>query len=476
MTASPNAIAVARTESTACGRLFEFLEERRRAKRPVDDLESFEQELHEVFTAAEAEVVAQELERFDVDLPALEIEGVVHRQVLRCEQTYLTSAGPAVVMRTLYRAAGERAVCPMELRAGIVEGYWTPRAAQQAAWVVAHLVPQEGEELFGRMGGMNPSKSSLDRLPKQLSAHWENHREGFETALRKSESVPAAAASVAISLDGVMAPMKDGARAEKRARSAAAGKQTKGPAGYKEVGCGTISLYDRDGDRLGTVRFGRMPEAGKATLKDMLTKELEAVIAERPDLIVVKLADGAKDNWAYLSTGPLGISIVDFFHAAEQLSGALVAAYGEADPVGRARFEKLRHTLRHDRQGAAKVIRALIHLRERFPRRKKIAAVLGYFRENRHRMNYATVAARGLPIGSGVVEAACKTLVTQRMKRSGMRWRHDGGQAILTLRGLIQSDRFDQAWLLLRQTFVRHVALPDNVIPLRPKARPRASG
>ncbi|MBC5800187.1 MAG: hypothetical protein GIW94_09485 [Candidatus Eremiobacteraeota bacterium] len=132
-----------------------------------------------------------------------------------------------------------------------------------------------------------------------------------------------------------------------------------------------------------------------------------------------------------------------FFHAAEQLSGALVAAYGEADPVGRARFEKLRHTLRHDRQGAAKVIRALIHLRERFPRRKKIAAVLGYFRENRHRMNYATVAARGLPIGSGVVEAACKTLVTQRMKRSGMRWRHDGGQAILTLRGLIQSDRFD---------------------------------
>ena len=50
-------------------------------------------------------------------------------------------------------------------------------------------------------------------------------------------------------------------------------------------------------------------------------------------------------------------------------------------------------------------------------------------------MDYAEAAQRGLPIGSGVVEAACKTLVTERLKRSGMRWREAGGQAILTLRG-----------------------------------------
>ena len=284
MTASPNAIPVARAESTARDKLVEFLDERRRATRPVDDLESFEQELHAVFAAAEAEAVAEELGRFDVDLPAVEIEGVVYRQVLRCEQTYMTAAGPATVMRSLYRTAGERTVSAMELRAGIVEGYWTPRAAQQAAWVVAHLVPQEGEELFGRMGGMSPSKSSLDRLPKLLSARWEEDRESFETALRAAAPVPAEAASVAISLDGVMTPMKDGERSEKRERAAEAGKQTRGPAGYQEVGCGTISLYDRDGNRLGTVRFARMPEAGKATLKGMLTEELAVVLAEaRPD-------------------------------------------------------------------------------------------------------------------------------------------------------------------------------------------------
>ncbi|MGH8487606.1 MAG: hypothetical protein ACREXS_01685, partial [Gammaproteobacteria bacterium] len=63
-----------------------------------------------------------------------------------------------------------------------------------------------------------------------------------------------------------------------------------------------------------------------------------------------------------------------------------------------------------------------------------------------------------------VVEAACKTLVTQRLKRSGMRWRHEGGQAILTLRALAQSQRFDNGWRLLAQTYRAHVAAPDNVV------------
>jgi hypothetical protein len=56
------------------------------------------------------------------------------------------------------------------LRLGIVEGRWTPPAAQQATWVVAQRTPQLAEELFARMGNMSPSKSSLDRLPKALIA------------------------------------------------------------------------------------------------------------------------------------------------------------------------------------------------------------------------------------------------------------------------------------------------------------------
>ena len=79
-------------------------------------------------------------------------------------------------------------------------------------------------------------------------------------------------------------------------------------------------------------------------------------------------------------------------------------------------------------------------------------------------MRYAETRACHLPIDSGVVEAACKTLVAQRLKRSGMRWRPAGGQAVLTLRTLTQSSRFDQAWELLYNTYTQEVTILDNVL------------
>ena len=74
-------------------------------------------------------------------------------------------------------------------------------------------------------------------------------------------------------------------------------------------------------------------------------------------------------------------------------------------------------------------------------------------------MEYATVAAEGLPIGSGVIKAACKTLASTRMKRSGMQWGQKGGQAILTLRSRQQSSEFDVTWSLLHQDRVGRVEI-----------------
>src|SRR5690606_32706321 len=90
-------------------------------------------------------------------------------------------------------------------------------------------------------------------------------------------------------------------------------------------------------------------------------------------------------------------------------------------------------------------------------------SVLGYFRRNRRRMTYAIFASQGLPIGSGVVEAACKTLVTQRLKRSGMTWSEAGAQAILTPRAWTQSDRFDHAWALLAAAYKSDIVLINEV-------------
>ena len=158
---------------------------------------------------------------------------------------------------------------------------------------------------------------------------------------------------------------------------------------------------------------------------------------------------------------------IDFYHATEHLKDAFDAAHGAHSPKAAAQFEKYRHLLRHEPDGVERVIRALVYLRSKHPTTRRIAQVLGYFRGNRHRMRYAEAKAKGLPIGSGVVEAACKTLVTERLKRSGMRWGPRGGQAILTLRSLVQSRRFQHAWSLLAKSYRAPVSCPDNVVPLR---------
>jgi hypothetical protein len=132
---------------------------------------------------------------------------------------------------------------------------------------VTPLTPAESEWLFRELGGMSPSRSSLDRLPKGLSEIWEGRRTEGEKDLRAQEDAVVGAAVLAVSLDGVMAPMKAGQREARREQSRQEGKQTRGPAGYREVGCGCVSHYDEGGQRLRTVRHARMPESKKQTLK-----------------------------------------------------------------------------------------------------------------------------------------------------------------------------------------------------------------
>jgi hypothetical protein len=263
------------SDTYAMDQLHAFLRQRRDAAGPVEDFEHFEQELHRLFVAAEREALGKALARFDLDVPQVEIAGERYQRVLRCETTYNSAAGPVRVERSLYRRpSGGRAVCPLDLRAGIIEGSWTPPAAKQATWVVAHLTPQEGEDLFELLGNMTPSKSTLDRLPKDLSVHWEAKRGPFEATLRQQEHIPEEAVAMAVSLNGVMAPMQDGQRHAKRPEAVAKGKSPSGPAGYQEVGCAPVSYYDRDGERLLTRRMARMPETNKATRKTQLTAEV----------------------------------------------------------------------------------------------------------------------------------------------------------------------------------------------------------
>jgi hypothetical protein len=417
-------LATTDSKSSGMRALLEYLERRREADAErITDFERLERELHALFVTAEREALSEELARLDINEPLVEVGGIVYRQVKRCEETYFSAAGPLRVERSLYstRAHGERAICPLELRAGIVEGRWTPQAAKQATWVVAHLTPGEGEELFRRLGNMTPSKSSIDRLPKQLSNEGERQREEFEAKLRRQEVVPKEAATVAVSLDGVMirieglkkqgdakekasevstkaSPSAIEAVKEKRTKDDESEKKTSSRADrskgekkpvlddgdeeeqnrnpYHEASCGTVALYDREGEMLSIVRLARMPEKRKSTLKSMLLAEVSSIIMARPDLAVEALADGAKDNWSFLSKElpaalPKGKKIteaLDFFHGAEHLEEALSETYGKKSKKCSAQFQKLRHVLRHDEGGVETVIRSLRHLANKRPK------------------------------------------------------------------------------------------------------------
>jgi hypothetical protein len=376
-------------------------------------------------------------------------------------------------------AGGGKAICPLELRAGII-GACTPLLARQVTFLMGHMPSTETVAVFNEMGVEGPSASTCDRMPKMLSPVWERHREQWEADLRVREEVTWEATVLACSLDGVLVPDREAQQQAKAVREEAEknglGKKASGPAGYREVGCGTVTLYappedltskdpdERSPQRLDTVRYARAPEYKKKTLTEELDAEVDAIMAVRPDLDLVALADGAEENWRYFD-GPKwdnATKIVDHGHAAQHLKTGLSVYYGDTVD-GRAEYERFRVILRDKPGGADKVIGELDRLDRKLreqghPRRRLLLAKeRKYFRNQRERMDYASYQARGLPIGSGVIEAACKTLATQRLKRSGMNW-GDGKQPILTIRSLQQSNRWERGWALLARSFRRKVA------------------
>ena len=325
--------------------------------------EEFERALGEQMRALESEVKAEQLACYDIDAQAIVVAGVTMNLCLEKEaKRYLSSSGSVVVARNLFRpAGGGKAICPLELRAGVVGGICTPAMARMVTYSMGHMTSTESSALFREFGIEGPSSSTCDRIPKVIDQAWERHREEWEEALRAAETVPAEAKVLAASLDGVMVPDKEAqaeAKAEREKKRKNLAKATGGPAGYREVGCGTVSLFDAEAERLLTIRYGRAPEAKKKTLTEQLDAEVAAILAVRPDLILVALADGAEENWRYFD-GPrwaTATKIVDYGHASQHLKAALAAYYGADSIEGRAEYEKLKVILKEQTGGVETVI------------------------------------------------------------------------------------------------------------------------
>ena len=304
--------------------------------------------------------------------------------------------------------------------------------------LMSSLSARESADIWTRFCRAGPAPSTLVRLSATAGQCLEASSDVVLKALRAQEDVPAQAVTLQASIDGVMMRMN----------AETAGEDVI-EAGWREASCGVVSLLDGDGNALRSHLFGRLPEEGKHSLKAQLSKEVFHWLGQKPDLKLVVCADGAKDNWVFSESLKPDVEVLDFWHAAGYLKVAADAAFGSDEEASTKWYEDKRYILRHNPNGVGKVIDALRHLLRKEKGRAEIERALGYFRRNRRRMNYDHIAKAGYPIGSGVVEAANKVLVTQRMKRSGQRWGRQGGQGVLAFRALLKSDRFDRAWSML---------------------------
>ena len=400
------------------------------SERSPGAFEETERRVRESVHALGCEILGACAESRDDGAPRIERDGQSWFRVAPTPKTIMSSLGPVAYRRARYRTgASSTSLMPVDESLGLVNDYLTRPAAQLGLMMMGHCTAREAEEFFEKVGGMTPSVSTLQRLTVTMQERWERLGPEALAGIGEAEDIPQEAVTVSVSLDGVMVALR-------------AGEDGRAEACWREAACGTVSFHDAEGERLKTIYLGRMPESGKLALKAQLASEVAHIRRLRPEIGIVAVADGAADNWTFLEGLEPETEVIDFWHACEHLRVAADHA------VAAHWFEKYREILRHDPRGVAKVIRALCHLRDRAAPadRPEVERELAFFRKHRHRMRYHALKEAGIAIGSGVVEAANKTLVTQRMKRSGMRWRIVGGQAVLTFRALLKSGRFESAW------------------------------
>jgi hypothetical protein len=267
-------------------------------------------------------------------------------------------------------------------------------------------------------------------------------REGTRARLEPPEDAPE---KLYVSFDGTGAPMRRGELAGIK------GKGKDGKARTREVKLGCVFTQtglDEQGRPVrdegstsyvgaieNSVDFGHRIHA--EAMRRGRTRALQTIV----------ITDGAAYNKSIIAEHFPGVTaIVDLYHAREHLAGFVrdVVREPQAGPL----HEKLGNLL-DDGQTPELLRQMQALLPHSGQRRKQGIKEVAYFRRNAHNMDYPRYRARGLFVGSGVIEAGCRTLIGligQRLKRSGMFWSRKGANAIIALRCCLASGRFEQFW------------------------------
>lgn len=397
------------------------------AKWPFDgaSIQIVEKGFFETIGESGARGLRELFARNDEIKTAIDYDGQKHYRKYLAMGRYLTLLGEISLRRGIYQSnKANRSICPLELKLQFVNDYVSFAAAEYICYSLASMTLGEFVKHCKKWTLMKPSEGTVRRVLDYVGHFLESS--DFLDTIRSEETVPDEAVTLAMSIDSTSVHIRR--------------------EGWRHATAATISTYDEQGNRLDTIYIGRMPETGKIKAKRMLEREVEARIANQKFKNIVCIADGARDIWRYFRKKyPNAIHVVDFYHVCEHLS-KLSNLFFRDSSQAQAWFKKYKAILKEDPQGASKVLRAARYRRSITKDNPEIDTEIKYLQHNRSKMNYFELRQKKLPIGSGVVEAACKNLIGARMKKSGMRWTLDGGQTVLTLRSLILSNRWEKFW------------------------------
>lgn len=351
-----------------------------------------------------------------------------------------TPFGQIEIHRHVYQSSqGGKTYCPLDRQSGIVCKS-TPRMAKLLTSDYCQSPAAQVVSSFSEHHHVKVSDDLVRRVSLLVSEHIKEIEDRWTYALPEEVDLKEVKV-MSISRDGVMVHLLDGKQ-----------EHPKRKAGYREAMCGVICLYGKDQNLLHTIYQGVGPQKNKPAFNHVFEQEVQRMTSQLDQAGVkptrVGVADGAPGNWDQLT--PLtDHQVTDYYHVTERLHK--LAAVLPLRKKSRAVWVKQQKGILLEEPNGAELVvaeaRRVTSLVKTASRQKIANEQLTYLTNQQHRMQYYKMRKNKLPIGSGTVEAGCKTLVKQRLGGSGMRWLNCYCDDMIVVRALkLTPGRYEQYW------------------------------